>query len=272
VVEISGPDAADYLQRMTTANFKSLEVGGQTEGAFLTGKGTVILFGTFHRLEPTRFLFVLSPGQLQRALEHIEQFHFQEKLEIVDRSAIYALFGLWSAPDCLKKNGWQDFVRRELFFVLVPKEESESLLESWKKVGLIELGMPLFHYFRILSGLPWVGWEVGEGDLVLEAGLEHAVARNKGCYPGQEVVERIFTYGQVNRRLHRVELNLEEGSSIGQGPLEWKKGDALVGQLVSSFPTPEEPGKRVGLAYIRKAFWENQEEFRLCEGVMIRNV
>lgn len=271
VIEILGPDAADYLQRMSTANIKALETGGYTDVAFLTGKGTVVLVGNLFRPEPNRFLFIVSPGQIERALEHIEQFHFQEKLKIENKSLEYAILGLWKASSDLKKSGWQDAKRNELFFVLIPRTQLETTCKIYLEKGLSVLGMPLFHFFRIESGVPWVGWEAGEADLVLEAGLEYVVARNKGCYPGQEVVERIFTYGQVNRKLLRVELECEQHAKMLAEGVEWRQGEALVGELVSQVPVPCQPSKCIGLAYIRKGFWENKEVFKIQEGVTIRN-
>ena len=54
---------------------------------------------------------------------------------------------------------------------------------------------------RLEAGVPWAGVDMDESVLVIEAGLDHALSFSKGCYLGQEVVERITARVHVNRRL-----------------------------------------------------------------------
>jgi len=262
IVQISGPDAAAYLQRMSTVNVSLLKVGDAVPGAFLTGKGTLVAWGDLFKLEESSFLFVTSPGQKLSVMEHLELFHFQENLEIKDQNHKWVLMGWWHAPFTIDELHWRDFARKELQFVLIPQEKAAEQLKRWKESKLAFLGMQLFHYFRITRGIPWMGWEANPNDLVLEASLEAAVARNKGCYPGQEVVERIFTYGQVNRKLLRVQLEKSIQGSWPATPLDLKMGEEAAGKLVSLVESPEDPQKAVGLAMIRKSFWGAAENFK----------
>ena len=255
VVEISGPDAADYLQRMSTVNMKKLAQDELVDGAFLTGRGTVVLLGSFIKKSEDRFWFCVSPQQIERALEHLEQFHFQEKLEIKNLTSELAVVGVW-------KDGYGQEI--------VPRSELETTLKKWNQGGLSFLGMHLYHFFRIQRGTPWLGWEVGDSDLILEASMERAVARNKGCYPGQEVVERIFTYGQVNRKLMRVVCELPVLGQLPETPQEVRDGESVVGKLMSVVQDPEDDRRAWGLAYIKKGFWEKTEPFFLNSGNPIR--
>jgi folate-binding Fe-S cluster repair protein YgfZ len=78
--------------------------------------------------------------------------------------------------------------------------------------------------------------------LPLELGLYDGIAENKGCYPGQETVERLITQGAPPRRLVRVQLS--EGStgapeatatswSGSEGLAIVRKNLAVVGQKLS---------------------------------------
>lgn len=60
------------------------------------------------------------------------------------------------------------------------------------RVGASGEDAPGFHDARVLAGVPWGGKEWTSETLALDAGLESWIARGKGCYPGQEVVERAF--------------------------------------------------------------------------------
>ncbi|MBK9294265.1 MAG: hypothetical protein IPM57_07450 [Oligoflexia bacterium] len=59
---------------------------------------------------------------------------------------------------------------------------------------------------RVDSGLFSLGIDVTEKNLLLEIPFEDFLARQKGCYPGQEVVERVFTYGNVTKKLMLLDL------------------------------------------------------------------
>jgi len=270
VIEISGPDSVDYLQRMSTANIKALNSGGSVSGAFLTGKGTLVSVGTFLRVEPERFFFVVSSNQTERALTHLEMFHFQEKIEIKDQTSEFSVLGLWKTEESIGENSWREPREKNLSYTLIRRAECDKVLLGLPKQGLSFLGIHLFHYFRIQAGLPWMGWGMGPADLILEAGLDDFVARNKGCYPGQEVVERIFTYGQVNRKLMRAEifgLNLE---GVASEP-EIKRDDGtVVGVLKSVIAHPKKENQGLGLALVRKDFWKSDDEFKTDDGLKIK--
>jgi aminomethyltransferase len=80
---------------------------------------------------------------------------------------------------------------------------------------------------RLESGVPWFGYDFGEKQIPHEAGLENShISYTKGCYTGQEIVERVRSRGQVNRlrtllRLTAAELPgaetpiLSDGKEVG---------------------------------------------------------
>src|SRR5207253_2478004 len=64
-----------------------------------------------------------------------------------------------------------------------------------------ELHADTLEILRIESGLPRVGIDTNERTLALEARLESGIAFNKGCYVGQETIERATAHGSLKRRL-----------------------------------------------------------------------
>jgi aminomethyltransferase len=90
---------------------------------------------------------------------------------------------------------------------------------------------------RIENGKPRYGEDVTDTSLPQETQQMHAVSFTKGCYLGQEIVERIRARGHVNRNLVRLELD------AGQAPPEGA-------QITSSVVSPE-TGKTIALAYVR---------------------
>ena len=89
--------------------------------------------------------------------------------------------------------------------VLLP---AESLLTAWTsalqagaKFGIRAIGTQVREALRMEAGLPKAGSDLNEEIVPPEANLEgKAFSLNKGCYPGQEVVARMDTYGNVRRK------------------------------------------------------------------------
>lgn len=260
VIEVSGPDAGDFLHRLSSADIKRLPTDQATLGAFLTGKGTLIGFGFIYRTQ-TAYWIVAGPHQAERLCSHLEQFHFQEQL-VIQKKSDKEISVVVSYHSELKFGTptWKDFFHPQLNWALLSPDF----------VPLDILPIQKFHELRISAGMPYFGWEVFEGDLVLEAGLEKAVARNKGCYPGQEVVERVFTYGQVNWKLLRVELNLRKPIQTGSCDLKLSLNGKEVGVLRSLAQDAKSAKAGWGLARLRKEAWNGDQEIEGVPGLFLK--
>lgn len=281
VISIEGPDAREYLQRMSTVNFKTWTGENPVPGAFLTGRGHVVVLGTFVGTAD-RFDFIVDPGMGATALDHIEKFHFAEKFSVKDSSHEWALFGLWNSSDRVAELlnipaltwpalTWNDPKMADLLWVRVSRPGAEALIQHWKSCRIELLGERVFEWFRIQAGLPRMGKEIRGDEIILETGFEEAVARNKGCYPGQEVVERIFTYGQVNRKLMLVRLE-KTSTEWPSPPLSLAQEGKPSCQLMSLESSPTHLDRAYGLAYLNKAYWEQQEIPTCLEGVKVYTV
>ena len=103
---------------------------------------------------------------------------------------------------------------------------------------------------RIENGKPRYGDDIHDTSLPQETGQLHAVSFTKGCYLGQEIVERIRTQGRVNWKLVRVEIAASEPLSPGA---RLTAQGAEAGEITSSVFSPR-AGKVVALAYVRSQF------------------
>lgn len=68
-------------------------------------------------------------------------------------------------------------------------------------LGAVPLGSAALEILRVESGLPLLGIDIDDTRIAVEARLEWAIHFNKGCYVGQEVVERAVSRGRINREL-----------------------------------------------------------------------
>ena len=85
----------------------------------------------------------------------------------------------------------------------------EHLATFWRELeahvrahGGSSAGMEALNSIRLECGTPWFGHDYDDKNIPHEAGLEHShISYEKGCYTGQEIVERVRSRGHVNRRL-----------------------------------------------------------------------
>ena len=112
--------------------------------------------------------------------------------------------------------------------------------------GAIPCGIRAAETLRVLEGTPRYGVDLGERDLPQETSQTRALHFAKGCYLGQEIVERIRSRGAVHRRLAQFTLSSEPAAL----PLELTAaGETAVAGRITS--TALYNGTRYGLGIVR---------------------
>ncbi len=113
----------------------------------------------------------------------------------------------------------------------------ERLMGAGRQQGIKPVGSQARNALRIEAGIPKAGPELNEEIVPPEANLESkAFSLTKGCYPGQEVVARMDTYGNVRR--HLVGLVLKDASIPPKGSKLFS-GDREVGWISSAVKSPQ---------------------------------
>jgi|SRR5579875_804526 len=140
----------------------------------------------------------------------------------------------------------------EGYQVWVPEERAlslwETLLDRGKSAGLLPCGSKALEILRIEVGVPEYGSELAEDTLPLEAGLTNALSFTKGCYIGQEIVERARSRGHVNWKLVGLFVNAKEAPEPGGKILREGKE---IGEVTSTCISPT-LGRTLAMGYIRK--------------------
>ena len=114
--------------------------------------------------------------------------------------------------------------------------------------GATPVGTEAQEMWRVAMGVPRYGQDIRERDLPQETEQYRALNFNKGCYVGQEIVERIRSRGQVHRKFAGFEI---EGAAPAAGT-KLKTGDKEVGEITSSAVLPVNGGRTLALGYIRR--------------------
>jgi aminomethyltransferase len=127
-----------------------------------------------------------------------------------------------------------------------------TVSKLWKFLmtgGAVPVGSEALEAFRIAEGTPTYGIDIAERDLPQETSqTERAIHFHKGCYLGQEIVERIRSRGNVHRHLRHLELD----GPVPAAGVEITLDGASVGNITSAAELPLAGGpRRFALAMVR---------------------
>ncbi|MGH9406412.1 MAG: aminomethyltransferase family protein [Terriglobia bacterium] len=129
---------------------------------------------------------------------------------------------------------------------------ADALLDAGRAQGLIRCGCAALETLRIEAGIPKYGSELGEDTLPLEAGIMNALSFNKGCYIGQEIVERARSRGRVNWKLAGLFIDSPAVPAVGETVLHQEKA---MGEITSACVSPT-LGRTIALGYVRREIAE----------------
>ena len=124
----------------------------------------------------------------------------------------------------------------------------QILLEAVRKHGGGPAGYTALSGQRLAQGVPWFGYDFGERQIPHEAGLENShISYTKGCYTGQEIVERVRSRGHVNRR--RVTL-LFSGNAVPEDGAPLTTADGKEAGYVTRAARIWDPPRIIGMGYV----------------------
>jgi folate-binding protein YgfZ len=131
--------------------------------------------------------------------------------------------------------------------------------------GATPVGSEALELYRIVRGVPRFGVDLRERDLPQETGQQHALNFAKGCYIGQEIVERIRARGNVHRTFIGFEVQGEPDTPtsaksallgdpvLPQPGTKVRANDKDVGEITSAARVPFPSGERtLALGYLRR--------------------
>lgn len=251
---IEGPDAQDFLHRVTSARAKGLTVGQTTGGCFLTAQAQIRSFFHLKYVESGRYSFELQAGKdrvkITELAQVIDELTFGEKLKLrMDETPCAWMLGPAGEPAPHPPAPLEaslqpiPFGDHQWFSVW----GDERLLRTWAK-DFTTLPESELERMRVLALIPSIIHEFKASNNPLELGLGYALASGKGCYPGQEVIEKTISLGSPARRLV---LLRGTGRSVEIGSPLIAQGQQ-VGMLTSFSHDPDARSFWDSLAIVRK--------------------
>lgn len=266
-IKLTGEDRARLLHAMTTNHIQQLTPGSGCYAFFLNDKGRILSDANI-LCRPDHFLLDLEPEAREKIYQHLDHFIIADDVTLEDATAKLATIAVEGpkSADILRAAGapipeaeystaeWGSRVVARLnstgssgFFLFASMPEKNALIGEIEAAGAVAADCEAFRVVRLEHGKARFSEDFGERFLAQEANQPQALHFNKGCYLGQEIVERVRSRGQIHRKLNPIVLDVKEPPEPGV-KLETVEGNAA--EITSAAYSPALQ-KVVALAYVR---------------------
>jgi tRNA-modifying protein YgfZ len=261
-IRMTGEDRVRLLHAMTTNSIQQLTPGTGCYAFFLSAQGRILSDVNVFCF-PDSLLLDTEPETRQIVFDHLDKYIIADDVTLEDVTSqltTIALQGPQSGAFLVKMGAPQpqaDFAHVEwvahpactiaqmsekCFYFFIPPAQRDVLVQELENAGAAAADGDAFHVVRLEEGKPRYGEDISERYLAQEANIPQALNFQKGCYLGQEIVERVRSRGQVHRVLMPVAIESTEAPPPGT-KLPW-------GEITSSAYSPS-LNKVVALAYVR---------------------
>jgi aminomethyltransferase len=270
---VSGRDRVRWLNGMISNNVRDLAAGYGVYAFVLNPQGH-ILGDLYAYNRGDDFVLQIESAQAEKLYAHLKRFIIMDQVEFapagqfaalalrgprgesVLRAAGFDVPGLEPLQMAEVKGGslqatlvGGDHPFAPGYELWTASEKATSLLDTLVKAGATPVGAEGLELARIAAGIPRFGQDIRERDLPQETGQTRALSFTKGCYIGQEIVERIRARGKLHRAF--------TGLRVVEGPLpapgsKVQAGDKEVGEITSAAVLPANSGSiPAALGYVR---------------------
>jgi folate-binding protein YgfZ len=276
-IRITGEDRVRWLNGMVTNSIQELKDGQGNYNFLLSVQGRIqgdaMIFA-----EPDALLMETASSQVPALMALLDRFIIMDDVELADvtgaqsglliagpqAASLLAQIGLNPEdlePLAMRSMSWNTTNVNVIHACspLAPKfelwaspESTQKLAEALQSAGAALSEAQSLEWLRILEGTPLYGTDIRDRELPQETGQTRALHFAKGCYLGQEIVERIRSRGNVHRTFSAFRL---EGDLPAPGSLLEADGKQ-IGELtsVAAIPLTGDTGGKVqlGLGYVRR--------------------
>jgi folate-binding protein YgfZ len=291
-IRVTGSDRLRWLNGMVSNTVQSLPEGEGNYSFLLSVQGRIQGDCYVYRRSGD---LLLDTGfdQIAALMHHLDHFIIMDDVELADvsqqwtalslagpgASRVLATLGHAPSPSGVQnarmtvaRIGEVDCTIIEAYHVAVPRFElwfaPEHVLAVWETLqaaGATPCGLDAMETLRVLEATPLYGVDINDRDLPQETVQSRALNFSKGCYLGQEIVERIRSRGKVNRQFRQFALH---GSQPPVLPIDLRSGEQSVGRVTSTTSLVSAGLPQVlGLGFVRVEIVERNAEITYEGGV-----
>jgi folate-binding protein YgfZ len=278
-ISLTGNDRVRWLNGMVTNNIRDLAVGRGVYAFLLNPHGRI--FGDMTVYNQGETLVVETDrSQVDKIVATFEHYIIMDDVEVANLSEQQTSLGLTGprSRDVLNAAGIEVPEMQPLQMItpqcncdcgcakctVVRAEDGPQLsyeiwlapqdvYKTWQALvaaGAMPVGSDAIEMQRIVAGIPLYGVDIRERDLPQETEQMRALNFTKGCYVGQEIVERIRSRGNVHRTFAGFQI---EGAAAIEAGAKIISGEKEVGEITSAVVLVTLSGARtVAMGYIRR--------------------
>ena len=277
----TGPDRARYLNAILTNNVRDLAPGRAVPSLLLNAQGHIV--AEMEVLSLPESLLVATYALVRESLAAaFEKYIIMDDVTMTDETAERGTLALEgpAAPAALEKlcglrlGELSELGHREAEIAGIacrvqrrsiggtPSAELLAaradltklwgvLREAVAEQGGCPAGYNALSAVRLEAGIPWFGYDFDESTLAHEAGLENShISYTKGCYVGQEIVERVRSRGHVNRHLALLQFS---GTAIPPRGAKLSSDAKEAGHVTRAAWSPAH-GSPIAMGFVRREF------------------
>jgi folate-binding protein YgfZ len=284
-IALTGGDRVRWLNGMVTNNIRDLAAGRGVYAFLLNPQGHIL--GDLYAYNQGESLMIDSDQfQSEKLLATFDHYIIMDDVEVANVSGKLSAIGVTGpkSREVLRAAGFEvpnleplqfvDVTRQNVGMTLVRGDNASvesyelwlspdqvtSIRDALRSAGAMPVCPNALELLRIAAGIPRYGQDIRERDLPQETEQQRALHFSKGCYIGQEIVERIRSRGNVHRKFTGFAV---EGALPDVGTKIQADGRD-IGEITSVASLPFASGERsVALGYIRRELATLGKQFQV---------
>lgn len=247
VIQVSGDDAASYLQNLLTNDLRQLQDGQAQLSGFCNPKGR--LLAVFILLRRQHGFDLIMPTDIAESVQkRLTMFVLRSKVQISSDKEKQTILGILSNANSVENMPEHDFTATEhnglcqlrvpgtpaRMLLLTDNSTAEQTLQDKLAAGWQHCSEKAWQAADIAAGLPFIFANTQESFTPQQVNLDllNGVSFKKGCYPGQEVVARLHYLGSPSRRLFLATLEASNPPQPGDNVVD--NEETVLGQVVQA--------------------------------------
>ncbi|MBC8165723.1 MAG: folate-binding protein YgfZ [Bryobacteraceae bacterium] len=287
-IRVTGEDRVRLLHAMCTNHVQQLIPGSGCYAFFLTPQGRILADLNIFSM-PDHLLLDTEPETRQRVTDHLNEYIIADDVSLHDFTSDTATIGLSGPAAEQVLNGlgamparadsslvewgqaqiahWS-YTGASGYMIFVPATEKDDLVDQLASAGVPQADMEAAEVVRLENARPRFGVDFSEAQIPQETQQMQAIHFSKGCYLGQEIVERVRSRGHVNRLLTPVRIETMDPPSPGTAVEDQGKP---VGETFSAAYSPA-LGEVVAFAMLRAEALAGSDHDLRAAGALVKPV
>jgi aminomethyltransferase len=275
-VEITGPGAAAFLNRVFSSDVPKLRIGRARYGVICNPQGGIIDDAIVYRLAEKRYLLVPNAGNANEIIDWLSKWAPDDGATmdiITDKLAMIAVQGptavgildamttrelskvrqfrivdapLMGTDALLARTG---YTGEDGFEVMLPSGSAATLWEALTEAGVIPCGLGSRDVLRLEAGLPLHGNDIDAATNPYEAGLGRFVDPDRDGYVAGDTLQRIRDTGPERSLVGFV----MRGRGIARQGHPIMNGPEQIGVVTSGSISPT-LDMNIGMGYVPNGF------------------